>query len=61
MAIYATVVRRPGQRPAYIARQQGLARSAVTRLLPALDDAGLLLSEYHHRLYPFTGENHQPE
>jgi Mn-dependent DtxR family transcriptional regulator len=44
-AIWQTVQRRPGIRPGRIARQLGVPRSSVTRALPALDEAGLLLSE----------------
>jgi DNA-binding IclR family transcriptional regulator len=34
------VARRPGLRPAEIARQLDLPRSSVTRALPALEDLG---------------------
>jgi DNA-binding IclR family transcriptional regulator len=39
------VQREPGIRPGRIARQLDIPRSSVTRALPALDEAGLLLSE----------------
>jgi DNA-binding IclR family transcriptional regulator len=35
----------PGKRAGYIARKLGLSRSSVTRALPALEDAGILLAE----------------
>ena len=44
-AIWQTVEQEPGIRPGRIARRLGIARSSVTRALPALDEAGLLLSE----------------
>jgi DNA-binding IclR family transcriptional regulator len=48
------VERHPGVRPAEIARQLDLPRSSVTRALPALEDAGHLLSEDRRgRLWPF--------
>jgi len=41
-------------RPAEIARELNVPRSAVTRALPGLEDVGLLLSEDPHgRLWPF--------
>jgi DNA-binding IclR family transcriptional regulator len=48
------VDRHPGVRPAEIAEHLGVARSAVTRALPALEDQGHLLREDQHgRLWPF--------
>jgi len=48
------VDRHPGVRPAEIAEELGVSRSAVTRVLPALEDQGHLLSEDRHgRLWPF--------
>lgn len=44
-AIWQTVRQQPGIRPGRIARRLGVPRSSVTRALPALDEAGLLLSE----------------
>ena len=44
-AIWRTVQREPGIRPGRIARELDIPRSSVTRALPALDEAGLLLSE----------------
>jgi DNA-binding IclR family transcriptional regulator len=35
----------PGKRAGYIAQKLGLSRSSVTRALPALEEAGILLSE----------------
>jgi DNA-binding IclR family transcriptional regulator len=35
----------PGKRAGYIAQKLGLSRSAVTRALPALEEAGILLAE----------------
>jgi len=43
--IWQAVAREPGLRPAQVARQLGIPRSSVTRALPALEEAGLLLSE----------------
>jgi predicted ArsR family transcriptional regulator len=44
-AIWRAVEREPGIRAAGVARRLGVARTAVMRALPALEDAGLLLSE----------------
>jgi DNA-binding IclR family transcriptional regulator len=53
-AIWHAVQQAPGIRPARVARQLGLHRSAVTRALPALEEAGLLLSEDRQgRLWPW--------
>jgi DNA-binding IclR family transcriptional regulator len=35
----------PGKRSGYIAQKLGLPRSSVTRALPALEEAGILLAE----------------
>lgn len=44
----------PGSKPIDIARGLGLEPSSVTRLLPALQDQGVLLSEDKKgRLWPF--------
>lgn len=44
----------PGSKPIDIARGLGLEPSSVTRLLPALQDQGILLSEDKKgRLWPF--------
>lgn len=44
----------PGSKPSDIARGLGLEPSSVTRLLPALQDRGILLSEDKKgRLWPF--------
>ncbi len=48
------VEQHPGARPAEIAQQLAVSRSAVTRALPALEDQGRLLSEDRQgRLWPF--------
>jgi len=45
----------PGVRAAGIAEKLELSRSTVTRALPALEEAGYLLSEdWHGRLWPFN-------
>jgi Mn-dependent DtxR family transcriptional regulator len=44
-AIYDTVDENPGVRASAVARLLNLSRSAVTRLLPALEEEGYLLSE----------------
>jgi DNA-binding IclR family transcriptional regulator len=44
----------PGKRAGYIAQKLGLPRSSVTRALPALEEAGILLAEDDHgRLFYF--------
>ena len=43
--IWQVVNEEPGLRPAQVAGELGIPRSSVTRALPALDDAGLLLYE----------------
>jgi DNA-binding IclR family transcriptional regulator len=35
----------PGKRAGYIAQKLGVPRSSVTRALPALEEAGILLAE----------------
>ncbi len=48
------VERHPGVKPAEIARGLELPTSSVTRVLPALEEAGHLLSEDRSgRLYPW--------
>jgi Mn-dependent DtxR family transcriptional regulator len=55
-AIWQVVEREPGLKPGQIARKLGIARSAVTRALPALEEAGLLLYEDDRgRLQPWGG------
>jgi DNA-binding MarR family transcriptional regulator len=45
---------RPGITPAQLARMLGVARSTITRRLPAMEDAGYLYSEDERgRLWPF--------
>ena len=54
-SIYRTVESFPGQRPGFIARLLGLNRSEVTRALPAMEQAGYLLSEDEKGgLWPFN-------
>lgn len=36
---------RPGIRPSELAREMNISRSTVTRRLPSLEEAGILLSE----------------
>ena len=43
--IAQTVQDNPGKRAGYIAQKLGLHRSSVNRALPALEEAGILLSE----------------
>ena len=43
--IAQVVQRNPGRRAGYIAQKLGLPRSSVTRALPALEEAGILLAE----------------
>jgi DNA-binding IclR family transcriptional regulator len=52
--IYNKVEQYPGEKPGFIARLLGLNRSEVTRMLPALEDRGLYVSEDEKgRLWPF--------
>jgi DNA-binding IclR family transcriptional regulator len=44
-SIYNEVEEHPGEKPGFIAHLLGLNRSEVTRMLPALEDHGLHLSE----------------
>jgi Mn-dependent DtxR family transcriptional regulator len=54
-SIYNKVKENPGERPGFIARLLGLNRSEVTRMLPALDDRGLYVSEDDKGgLWPFS-------
>ena len=43
--IVQAVQSNPGKRAGYIAQRLGLSRSSVIRSLPALEEAGILLSE----------------
>ena len=53
-SIYNEVKDHPGERPGFIAQLLGLNRSEVTRMLPALEDKGLYISEDEHGgLWPF--------
>jgi Mn-dependent DtxR family transcriptional regulator len=54
-SIYNKVQENPGERPGFIARLLGLNRSEVTRMLPALEDRGLYVSEDDKGgLWPFS-------
>ena len=53
--IWRTVEREPGIKAGNVARALGVHRSAVTRALPAMEDAGLLLREDPKGgLWPFS-------
>ena len=55
-AIWQAVWQEPGIRPARVAQKLGIQRSSVMRALPALDKAGLLLSEDRRgQLWPWKG------
>jgi len=43
--IYRQIEEHPGKRAGFFARLLGLNRSEVTRILPALQEKGLLVSE----------------
>ncbi len=52
--IFEKVEENPGKKAGFLARLLGLARSEVTRSLPALDEKGLLVYEDEEgRLFPF--------
>ena len=56
--IYRKIEEHPGKRPGFIARLLGLNRSEVTRVLPSLQDKGLLVSEDDKGgLWPFRKSN----
>ncbi|MBL7200990.1 MAG: hypothetical protein ISS56_12660 [Anaerolineae bacterium] len=44
-SIWQIVEQEPGIRPSRVAQKLGVPRSSVTRALPAMDDAGLMLSQ----------------
>lgn len=44
-AIWQTVEQQPGIHPGQVAHTLHIPRSSVTRALPAMEEAGLLLSE----------------
>ena len=55
--IWQAVQQEPGIRAGRIAQKLGIPRSSVTRALPALDEAGMLLSEDRlGRLWPWKGK-----
>jgi len=55
--IYNKVEEHPGEKPGFIARLLGLNRSEVTRMLPALEEKGMLVSEDDRGgLWPFGGK-----
>jgi hypothetical protein len=59
-AIWRAVERQPGVRAGRVAGELGLARTSVMRALPAMEEAGLLLSEdAQGRLWPWT--RHDPD
>ena len=45
----------PGKRAGHIAQELGLHRSSVTRALPALEEAGILLAEDDHGRLFYVG------
>ena len=45
----------PGKRAGYIAQRLGLSRSSVTRALPSLEEAGVLLAEDGHGRLFYVG------
>jgi DNA-binding IclR family transcriptional regulator len=52
--IYNKVEQYPGEKPGFIALLLGLNRSEVTRILPALEDKGMYVSEDEKGgLWPF--------
>lgn len=52
--IYHKIEEHPGKRPNFFARLLGLNRSEVTRILPLMQDKGLLVSEDEKGgLWPF--------
>lgn len=52
--VYRKIEEHPGKRPGFFARLLGLNRSEVTRILPTLQDKGLLISEDDQGgLWPF--------
>lgn len=53
-AIWQAVERQPGVKAGQVAHELGVPRSSLMRALPALEEAGLLLSEDRRgRLWPF--------
>lgn len=56
-AIWQVVETEPGIRPGRIAQKLELPRSSVTRALPALEEAGMLLTEDREgRLWTWKGQ-----
>ena len=54
-SIYNKVQENPGEKSGFIARLLGLNRSDVTRMLPALEDKGMYVSEDEKGgLWPFS-------
>jgi predicted protein tyrosine phosphatase len=52
--IYNKVEQHPGEKPGFIAHLLGLNRSEVTRMLPALEEKGMYVSEDERGgLWPF--------
>ncbi len=59
--VYETVRNYPGERAGYIARLLGWQRSEVSRILPALEEKGYLLSEDERGgLWPFKRRRVNP-
>ena len=55
-SIYNKVSDHPGGKPGFIARLLGINRSEVTRMLPALEEKGMYISEDERGgLWPFGG------
>jgi len=53
--MFELIQRRPGMRPAELARMLGVSRSTVLRRLPSLEEAGYLLYEDRSGgLWPFS-------
>lgn len=58
--IYRKIEEHPGERPGFLARLLGLNRSEVTRILPALEERGYLVSEDEKGgLWPFRNSHPQ--
>ena len=52
--VYRKIEEHPGKRPGFVARLLGLNRSEVTRVLPAMEERGYLVSEDEKGgLWPF--------
>lgn len=59
--IYSIVSKHPGKKAGAIASLLGVSRSEVTRALPALETAGLLIYEDEYGgLYPYPDQEKEP-